>query len=135
MATGQVLIAVEHLTKQYRDVLALNDVSFGITDGSRLLRRPLHKAALDITWLVAEERGSVTLSILYIGEREDLDPVAFTTVTAEDYVLVNLAAQYKLTDQVELLGRVVNLFDEDYEDVLGFETPGTSAYAGVRVTF
>lgn len=119
----------------YTDTEAREAASFGITDGSRLLRRPLHKAALDITWLVAEERGSVTLSILYIGEREDLDPVAFTTVTAEDYVLVNLAAQYKLTDQVELLGRVVNLFDEDYEDVLGFETPGTSAYAGVRVTF
>jgi ABC-2 type transport system ATP-binding protein len=33
MTTGQTLIAVDHLTKQYRDVVALNDVSFGITDG------------------------------------------------------------------------------------------------------
>jgi ABC-2 type transport system ATP-binding protein len=33
MTTGQPLIAVDHLTKQYRDVVALNDVSFGITDG------------------------------------------------------------------------------------------------------
>jgi len=33
MTTGQTLIAVDHLTKQYRNVVALNDVSFGITDG------------------------------------------------------------------------------------------------------
>jgi ABC-2 type transport system ATP-binding protein len=31
--TGQTLIAVDRLTKQYGDVVALNDVSFGITDG------------------------------------------------------------------------------------------------------
>jgi ABC-2 type transport system ATP-binding protein len=33
MATGETLLAVEHLTKRYGDVVALNDVSFSITDG------------------------------------------------------------------------------------------------------
>lgn len=33
MPTGRVLLTAEHLTKQYRGVLALNDVSFTITDG------------------------------------------------------------------------------------------------------
>jgi ABC-2 type transport system ATP-binding protein len=33
MTTGQTLIAVDHLTKRYGDVVALNNVSFGITDG------------------------------------------------------------------------------------------------------
>ena len=33
MATGETLLAVEHLTKRYGNVVALNDVSFGITDG------------------------------------------------------------------------------------------------------
>ena len=33
MATGESLLAVDHLTKQYGSVIALNDVSFGITDG------------------------------------------------------------------------------------------------------
>ena len=33
MATGQALLAVEHLSKQYGNVVALNDVSFTITDG------------------------------------------------------------------------------------------------------
>src|SRR5215208_5768750 len=33
MATGESLLAVEHLTKRYGNVVALNDVSFAITDG------------------------------------------------------------------------------------------------------
>jgi ABC-2 type transport system ATP-binding protein len=33
MATGETLLAVEHLTKRYGNVVALNDVSFSITDG------------------------------------------------------------------------------------------------------
>ncbi len=33
MTTGEVLLAVERLTKRYGNVVALNDVSFTITDG------------------------------------------------------------------------------------------------------
>ena len=33
LSTGQALLAVEHLTKRYKDVTALDDVSFSITDG------------------------------------------------------------------------------------------------------
>lgn len=33
MTNGQLLLQVDHLTKRYGDVVALNDVSFSITDG------------------------------------------------------------------------------------------------------
>jgi ABC-2 type transport system ATP-binding protein len=33
MASGQVLLTAEHLSKQYKNVVALNDVSFTISDG------------------------------------------------------------------------------------------------------
>ena len=33
MATGDTLLEAEHLTKKYRGVTALNDVSFTISDG------------------------------------------------------------------------------------------------------
>src|SRR5688500_10297845 len=33
MTTGAPLLAIEHLTKRYGNVVALNDVSFGIYDG------------------------------------------------------------------------------------------------------
>ncbi len=40
-----------------------------------------------------------------------------------------------MTDDIQLFARVENLLDEDYEDVLGFNTAGTSGYLGVRVGF
>ena len=33
MTSGQPLLSVEHLTKEYGSVVALNDVTFSITDG------------------------------------------------------------------------------------------------------
>jgi len=33
MASGEILLSAEHLTKRYRDIVALNDVSFTISDG------------------------------------------------------------------------------------------------------
>jgi vitamin B12 transporter len=70
---------------------------------------------------------------LYVGERADIDPVSFGVVEAGDYLLFNLAFSYDLPRGVRLLARVDNLLDEDYQDVLGFGTPGFSAYAGVSV--
>lgn len=52
-----------------------------------------------------------------------------------NYVLVNLNADVKLTDRIGLFGRVENLGNEDYEDVFSFETPGRSFYIGARARF
>jgi vitamin B12 transporter len=96
---------------------------FGLTPGSRLLRRPRHTAALDVHGRFAAQRAGVSLTGLYVGERADIDPVSFGVVEAGDYLLFNLAFSYDLPRGVRLLARVDNLLDEDYQDVLGFGTP------------
>ena len=49
------------------------------------------------------------------------------------YTVVNLAASYQLNETVELTGRIVNLFDETYQEVIGYGTPERSYYAGLRI--
>jgi vitamin B12 transporter len=49
------------------------------------------------------------------------------------YAVVDLLGSYRLTDQVELYARVVNLFDKWYQITSGFQTLGTSAYGGIRI--
>jgi vitamin B12 transporter len=34
---------------------------------------------------------------------------------------------------VEIYARVMNLMDRDYEEVLGFPSPGRTAFVGVRL--
>ncbi len=56
-------------------------------------------------------------------------------VRLDAYTLVNLAGAYRLTEGVELFGRIENLLDEDYEEVFTFGTPGRTAFAGLRLEF
>ena len=56
-------------------------------------------------------------------------------VRLDDYSLVNLAASYKLNEQVTLFGRVQNLTDADYEEIFNYNTAPVAAYAGMKVSF
>jgi vitamin B12 transporter len=119
----------------YTDTEARKAASFGISEGSRLLRRPLHNFSGDISYRFLKDRAQGTLTIFYVGERADIDPITFATVTADDYVVVNLPVSFKLRDDMEIFGRIENLFDRDYQEVLGFNAPGISAYGGVKISF
>ena len=40
---------------------------------------------------------------------------------------------YRILPQLELYARAENAFDADYQDVVGYNTPGRTVYAGLRV--
>jgi len=106
------------------------------TSGEDLLQRPKNKFRLDTNYQFLE-KGNVNLGFIFVGERDDFDFNAFpvTRVRLHGYLLVNLAAYYDITKNFRVFGRVDNLFDEDYEEVLGFDTPGVSGFAGVEMSF
>ena len=82
-----------------------------------------------------DSRGELAANLLYIGDRRDLHPVNFSTVTADDYVTLNFTARFKINEWLTIFGRVDNATDENYEDVLGFQTAGASAYGGIRLEY
>lgn len=107
--------------------------SYGVQE--RELRRPEITAAFNSWYRFLQDKASINLNITYTDEQFDSDFSTFpaTRVTLDDYTLVNIAAEYQILPNVLLYGRVDNLFDEDYQDVFGFETPGVAGYAGFRV--
>lgn len=108
-----------------------------VRDGSltREVRRPRHSGSLGLNGDWGRFTGGMSLA--YVGNRSDLDFDVFPArrVTLGDYVLANARIAYRLTDSLELFGRVANAFDADYEDVVGFATQGRTAYAGLRLRF
>lgn len=101
------------------------------------VRRPDWIGSLNVTAFSRDERFEGTLTVRYNGRQQD---VAFTdpsfipvNVSLSEFVLVNLNAEYKLTDNIAVFGRVENLFAERYEEVFGYATAGRAAYGGVRV--
>lgn len=108
-------------------------------NGTVEVRRPNHIGSFNTTVFSADKRLSGTLTVRYNGRQDD---VAFTNpnfvpvrVSLQEYVLVNLNAEYRLTDRFSVFGRVENLFDEHYEEVFSFATQGAAAYGGVKARF
>jgi vitamin B12 transporter len=68
-----------------------------------------------------------------VGDREDVDFSTFPSerVTLDAYAIARIAAAWDVADRVRLTGRIENLFDADYEEVLDFGTAGRAAYLGI----
>lgn len=99
--------------------------------GLQLIRRPRHQGSIDATWNPV--RGpEVALGVRWVGEREDLDFSAFPAerVRLDAYAVWRLAVAWDAHESLRLFGRIENLFDAEYEEVLDFGTIGRSAYVG-----
>lgn len=107
--------------------------------GAQLVRRAKHTASVNAHYRFLDGRASINAGARYTGPQRDFEFSNFfadrRVVTLNDYLLVNVGASYELTEGVELYGRVDNLLNQDYQDVLGFSNPGIGAYLGVRTTF
>jgi len=101
-----------------------------------LLQRARNKAGFDVNYSFLE-KGNVNLEATYVGERDDNDYSTYpaTRVEMDAYALVNLTASYDITKNIQIFGRVNNLFDEDYEQVTGYGTPRVAGFAGVKLSF
>lgn len=103
-------------------------------DGVRLARRPKHLLQLSADYqFTATLRGGIQA----IGhfDREDIDPVSFLQVEAEDYLVVRLVVDWAVNDHLTLFARVENLLDESYAPAAGFPALGRAGYLGARWTF
>ncbi len=112
------------------------DESVGSTDnGLPLLRIPKNKFGININYSITK-RANLNAELISVGSRDDKDfnsyPVA--RVSLGKYNVVNLAASYLMTNQLKVFGRVENLFNTYYEEILGYATPGLSAYLGIKLT-
>lgn len=108
------------------------------SNGQELVRRAPHIASADLATRFLDNRGRAGLSVVYNGEQKDWAYDAFynrSVVTLDDYTLVNLTVAYDLTNTVEIFGRIDNLFDEEYQEVLGYGSRGRAGYAGLRMRF
>ncbi len=105
--------------------------------GQKELRRPEHQARFDIDWRSADQRAHLNLAAIYNGDMQDLGflsgPPFSRRVMLDAYWLVRLAGSCELMPGLELFGRVENLLDQDYQEVLGYETAGIAGYAGIRL--
>ena len=106
----------------------------GFEVGDPLLRRPRHQGSVELSF--TQPRFSVFTSVGARGRILDIDPSFGTFGGLFDnpsYAVVNIGGSVQAVTGLELVARIQNLFDRNYEEALGFPALGRSFTAGVRV--
>ena len=107
-------------------------------NGADEVRRPNHTASLGVNYAYADGLGNLFLDAVFNGKMDDNEfnsTTPQTIVTLDNYLVVNIGADYQLSENVNIYGRIENLFDENYEEVYTYQAPGIGAFIGVKATF
>ena len=83
-------------------------------------------------------RGSVSAfaELQIRGETLDAEPAFGPSgglYTNDGFTVFNLGGSWRPIKPLEIFVRALNLFDRQYEEVLGYPAPGRTGYVGVRV--
>lgn len=101
------------------------------SDKSRLLRRPENKFALTFNTEVANLK--IIPELYFVGNR--IDSSGGSTFKLKPYILANLSLNYKVNNNLEIFSRTENILNYNYELVYGYQTLGSSFYAGAKLSF
>ena len=83
---------------------------------------------------IFNNRAAWNVGVVYVGTRDDADTnFPASRVKLPSYTVVNTAITYDLTRQIQLTGRIDNVFNERYQEVFGYGTAPLSGYAGAAI--
>jgi len=98
-----------------------------------LLRRPRHKASLTGDWQATDDL-TLDATLLYVGPQIDGNrDFSIPRLKMPDYVTLDIAASYRLSQKWSVFGRIENASDTSYQSPDGFLRPGIGAYGGLKV--
>lgn len=111
--------------------------SYAFTDavdrstGAQLLRIPARSGSLALWW--TDDRLRAALTVRAEGEQADSNPSTFSPQTRKGFTVADLAGGWRLSDRVELTGRIENLADADWQESLGYGESRRAIYLGLRL--
>ncbi|HTQ99058.1 MAG TPA: TonB-dependent receptor [Candidatus Acidoferrum sp.] len=99
-------------------------------NGLQRLRVPKQLANAGLSWHVMEDKLHVNL--FYRAARDAIDQSGSKIVQLSDFDVIDLTTSYDFTGNLQGYVRLENAFDEKYQEVTGYNTPGAALYVGVR---
>ena len=103
-------------------------------DGAEEIRRPDVTASASVTW-DATDAIQLAAYLDHTGEQRDTDFATFTDVTLDSFTLLGARGAYALSEAVTLSLRGENLLDEEYQEIVGFASPGRAVFLGLAADF
>jgi len=102
--------------------------------GDRLLRRPALTGFADV--VVSSGRVSGFFRVDGRSDSDDIDPsfgASAGIFRNPGFTTADAGVSVRLLDQIDVFGRVLNLFDKNYEEIFGFPALGRGVVVGVRI--
>ncbi len=100
------------------------------TTNEQRLRRPKNVANVGLLYGGDADRWRFALNY-----RLSRDAIDIGGASLDDYAVLDASMSFAFNETLELSARIQNATDEQYQEVLGFNTAGRMAFAGVRVRF
>lgn len=102
-------------------------------DGTPRVRRPKHLVNAGVSYYSQNDR--LTVNGFYRYSRSSIDQVNGSVTRLDNFGVLDLSASYRVSDLLEVYGRLENALDENYQEIYDYYTPGRAAYVGVRLNF
>ena len=112
------------------DASTYSYVAKGEKKYSNLFRTPKNNLNLQADWQLSR-RWNIGLSQRFSGKRMEPQFMA-DPKEMKAFQLTDIALQFKLIGKWVLYGSIRNIFDEQYQEVLGFATRGRNFLIGIR---
>ena len=104
------------------------------TVGQQRIRRPKNLGNFGVQFLSSNERTKLLANYRLASDSVD-EIFGLGRVALDDYQVLDVSGSYSVNESLEIYARLENAFDEDYQEVVGFNTAGRAGYAGVRFRF
>ena len=101
--------------------------------GEPLLRRPANSGSVIFNLYYAKVNWNFIG--YFSGVRTDINFFTLAPANNPGYARFDLAASYNVSHGLALTARVINLFNKQYQDALGYPALGQTYYFGMKYTF
>jgi len=127
-------IAAGYAVDDSRVLRAPNAFDPSEIQGNRLLRRPVHSGNLLLS--TSYRRWSGNFAGYFSGHRTDSDFLfpSLGLTRSPGYARFDVATNYEIRHNVTAFGRVENLFDRRYQEIIGFPALGRDFRVGMKFT-
>lgn len=104
-------------------------------DGTQRLRRPEQLANLGLAYTGLSNRLNINAFYRISKDAVDAEFGSPLQYDLDNFEVLDITARFAINEFIEIYGRLENAFDEEYEEVLDYNSPEQASYLGIRVNF
>ena len=101
-------------------------------NGLQRIRRPENLANAGVSYRSSD--GKLAFNAFYRSSANAVDGNT-VLVPLDDFDVVDINARYQINENVEVYARIENALDEDYQEIVGFNSAERGSYIGAKLSF